>query len=393
MPDVAGGHALGLATKSQASRALEGAANARATVHAGFTTVRDVGNEGSRYADAALRDAIEKGLVEGPRMRVATRGGASVGQYLPFGVSTDLDQFPSGAQMLSGVEEARRAVREQIGHGADLIKVYADWDNPTLTAAELQVIVEEAHKAGRKIAAHATTREGIRNAVAAGVDSIEHGNQADRETLQAMKAKGVFLVPTLSVMDTWAAKAPENAAPPRLRAYMEGARRAVTAAHALGVKIANGSDPSSSDRHGANAEELVAMTKRGLGSLEAILAATSSAAELLGMPDDVGALEVGKYADLIAVDGNPLQDITALLHVKFVMKGGRIIKSDRPVSPWAWRGYSVSRAGPLRRAAPWTSFAARCGATDACWSPTGAAARTSMPTSMTTPSCWAQCSS
>ena len=332
VPEGAGGYALNLATKSEAYRALEGAANARATLQAGFTTVRDVGNEGSRYADIALRDAIDTGLVEGPRMRVATRGVASVGQYFPFGISADLDGFPSGAQMISGVDEARRAVREQIGRGADLIKVYADWDHPTLTLAELQAIVEEAHKAGRKVAAHASTREGIRNAVAAGVDSVEHGTQADRETLESMKAKGVFLLPTLSVADAWAAKAPENAASPRLQAYMEGARRTVAMARSMGVKIVNGSDPSSIDRHGRNAEELVAMTKRGLSAIEAIRAATTSAADLLGMSDDVGAVEAGKYADLIAVDGNPLDDITALLHVKFVMKGGRIIKNDQPAS-------------------------------------------------------------
>jgi imidazolonepropionase-like amidohydrolase len=331
IPEGDGGYALNLVTKSQAYRALEGAANARATLRAGFTTVRDVGNEGSGYADVALRDAIDQGLVEGPRMRVATRAIASIGQYQPFGISGDLDGFASGAQTISGVDDARRAVREQIGRGADLIKVYSDWNAPTLTLAELQVAVEEAHKAGRKVAAHATTTEGIRNAVAAGVDSIEHGAHADREALRSMKAKGVFLVPTLAVMDAWAAKSPENAAFPRLRAYMEGARRTVEMAQSLGVKIASGSDPSAADRHGKNAEELLSMTKRGLSALEAIQAATTSAAELLGMSDHVGALEAGKYADLVAVDGNPLQDITALLRVKFVMKGGIAIKNEQPV--------------------------------------------------------------
>jgi len=153
------GYLLGLATKSQAFRALEGAADARVTLYAGFTTVRDVENEGSGYADVALRDAIDQGLVEGPRMQVATRAIAAVGQYNPFGVSPDLTNFPTGAQMVSGVEEARRAVREQIEYGADLIKVYADWQHPTLTVDEIRVIVEEAHKQGLKVAAHATTPE------------------------------------------------------------------------------------------------------------------------------------------------------------------------------------------------------------------------------------------
>src|ERR1022692_1226344 len=187
IPDGPNGYALNLLTKSEAYRALEGAANARATLEAGFTTVRDVENEGSGYADVALRDAINDGLGEGPRMRIATRGIAAVGQYNPFGISPDLMDFPTGAQMVSGPEEARRAVREQIGHGADLIKIYADWRYPTLTVAEMQVIVEEAHKANRKVVAHATTPDGIRNAVLAGVDSIEHGHRADRADLELMK--------------------------------------------------------------------------------------------------------------------------------------------------------------------------------------------------------------
>ena len=328
IPHGAGGYALNLATKSEADRALEGVANARVTLEAGFTTVRDVGNEGSGYADVALRKAIDGGLVDGPRMRVATRAIAAIGQYEPFGISADLAGFPTGAQNISGVDEARRAVREQIGHGADLIKVYADWDAPTLTSAELQTIVEEAHKAGRKVAAHATTREGIRNAVAVGVDSIEHGNRADRVTLELMRAKGIYLVPTLSIMDAWAAESPQSAASPRLKEFMESSRQTVEIAHALGVKIANGSDPTSSDRHGKNAEELLSLTKRGLNAIEAIRAATTLAADLLGMSADVGTLEPGKYADLIAVDGDPLQDLGTLLHVKFVMKGGRVIKRE-----------------------------------------------------------------
>jgi imidazolonepropionase-like amidohydrolase len=178
-----------LLTKSQAYRALEGASNARRTLLAGFTSVRDAENEGAGYADVALRDAVNRGLVEGPRMQVATRAVAAVGQYNPFGISPDLPDFPRGAQMISGVEEARRAVREQVGNGADLIKVYADWDYPTLTPEELRVIVEEAHKAGRPVAAHATTNEAIRHAVNAGVDSIEHGDRADRATLELMKQK------------------------------------------------------------------------------------------------------------------------------------------------------------------------------------------------------------
>src|SRR5580693_7688686 len=322
------GYLLGLATKSQAFRALEGAANARVTLNAGFTTVRDVENEGSGYADVALRDAINQGLVEGPRMQVATRAIAAVGQYNPFGVSPDLRDFPMGAQMISGAEDARRAVREQIGHGADLIKVYADWQTPTLTVEEMRVIVEEAHKFKRKVAAHATTAEGIRNALTAGVDSIEHGHQADRSSFELMKQKNAFWVPTKGhyfyAVDT--AKSPQ----PRkhMEETLQRARQNISTARELGVKIANGFDPASAGEHGKNAHEIIAMSKLGLSPLEAIRAATTNAAELMGWQDKIGSIETGKYADIIAVSGDPIADMGELEHVKFVMKGGVVVKNE-----------------------------------------------------------------
>lgn len=323
IPETSDGYILNLATKSQAFRALEGAADARVTLRAGFTTVRDVENEGSGYADVALRDAINQGLVDGPRMQVATRAIAAAGQYNPFGVSPDLPDFPTGAQM-----EARRAVREQIGHGADLIKVYADWNYPTLTVEEMSVIVEEAHKAGRKVAAHATTAEGQRNAITAGVDSIEHGHGADRQDLEMMKAKGVYWVPTMGYYFYHL----DNAKSPEAHKYMEGvlqrARQNIPIARELGVKIANGFDPSSAEDHGRNAQEIIAMTVLGLSPLEAIRAATTSAADLLGWPDKVGSIEPDHYADIIAVSGDPLTDVAELEHVKFVMKAGMIVKND-----------------------------------------------------------------
>jgi len=328
MPDTDDGYLLDLARKSQAFRALEGAFDARLTLRAGFTTVRDVENEGSGYADVALRDAIEQGLVEGPRMQVATRAIAAVGQYNPFSISPDLTNFPTGAQMISGTEEARRAVREQIGHGADLIKVYADWQTPTLTVEEMRVIVEEAHKLKRKVAAHASTPEGIRNALNAGVDSIEHGHEADQKDLELMKEKGVFLVPTLGVLDAIFAKRVDQLTPNQRKgweAWLDGIQRTVQQAKALGVKIASGYDAGNAERQGKNAEELVALTKRGLSPIEAIRAATTTAAELLGWEDRLGAIETGKFADLIAVEGDPLKDITVLRQVKFVMKGGVVV--------------------------------------------------------------------
>ena len=322
------GYTLNLATKSQAFRALEGAYDARITLRSGFTTVRDVESEGSGYADVALRDAINKGLAEGPRMQVATRAIAAVGQYNPFGVSADLTDFPTGAQMISGVEEARRAVREQIGHGADLIKVYADWNHPTLTTEEMRGVVEEAHKQARKVAAHAETLEGIRNALNAGVDSIEHGNGADRATLELMKEKNAYWVLTKGYFHD-SLKHETN---PRIRTLFEDillrARQNIAIARELGVKIANGFDASSAEAHGKNADELVTVTELGLTPLEAIRSATINAAGLMGWQDRVGAVEPGRFADLIAVDGDPLVDITVLQNVKFVMKGGAVIKNE-----------------------------------------------------------------
>ena len=333
IPDTDDGYIVNLATKSQAFRALEGAYNARITLEAGYTTIRDVESEGSEYADVALRDAIRQGLVIGPRMQVATRAIAAVGQYNPFGVSPDLHDFPTGAQMVSGVEEARRAVREQLGHGADLIKVYADWSNPTLTIEEMAVVVEEAHKQHHKVAAHATTPEGIKNALTAGVDSIEHGHQINREDLEMMKAKGTFLVPTIGGIDIdLEAENKKNPFTPEQRkhvdAFLEGIHQEIQMAKSLGVKIAAGFDPASAGTQGKNAAELEAMVKRGLTPLEAIQATTISAAELLSWQDDVGALEASHYADLIAVEGDPLADIAVLQHVKFVMKDGVVVKDE-----------------------------------------------------------------
>jgi imidazolonepropionase-like amidohydrolase len=328
IPNGPNGYALNLLTKSQAFRALEGAADARLTLYAGFTTVRDVENEGSGYADVALRDAIGQGLVEGPRMQVATRAIAAVGQYNPFGVSPDLTDFPTGAQMVSGVEEARRAVREQIGYGADLIKVYADWDHPTLTVEEMSVVVEEAHKQGRKVAAHATTVEGIRNAITAGVDSIEHGHGADQQDLEMMKAKGVYWVPTMGYFFYHVDSPRSPEAHKYMEAVLQRARQNIPVARELGVKIANGFDPSSADEQGKNAQEIIAMSKLGLPPIEAIRAATANAADLMGWQDKVGSIQVGNYADVIAVSGDPIADVTELERVKFVMKGGVVVKND-----------------------------------------------------------------
>jgi imidazolonepropionase-like amidohydrolase len=330
VPAGSDSYRLNLLTKSEAFRALEGAANAKAVLGAGFTTVRDVESEGAGYSDVALRDAINQGLVEGPRMLVATRGIAAVGQYHPFGISSNLVGFPTGAQMVSGLEEARRAVREQVGHGADLIKVYADWDTPTLTLEELRVIVEEAHKLGRKVAAHATTPEGIQNAVTAGADSIEHGTMASVQNLELMKSRGVYLVPTVGGLEAYIARTLSAEASARAQAAYQGAKESLRRAKELGVRIANGFDATDPESQGRNADELMVMTKFGLSPLEALRAATVTAAELLTWQDRVGSLEPGKFADLIGVEGDPLVNIEDLRTVPFVMKGGMVMKGAQP---------------------------------------------------------------
>jgi len=328
IPDNHDGYILNLATKSQAFRALEGAADARAILRSGFTTIRDVESEGAGCGDAALRDAVTQGLVEGPRMKVATRGIAQVGQYNPFGVAADLAGFPTGAQMVSGPEEVRRAAREQIGCGADLLKIYVDWRHPTFTVEEIKAAVDEAHKVGIKIAAHATLQQGILNAVTAGVDSVEHGWRADAATLKLMKAKGIFWVPTLTGADRGIESGLANPEQrDRVLALRESMKSTVANARQLGVKIALGFDATSADQQGHSADELKTMVKYGFTPLEAIQAATLGGAELYG--ERIGVIEPGTYADLIGVEGDPLADVGTLAAVSFVMKGGEVIKDER----------------------------------------------------------------
>ena len=328
IPDGQDGYIVNLATKSQAFRALEGAADARAILRSGFTTIRDVESEGAGCGDAALRDAVSQGLVEGPRMKVATRGIAQVGQYNPFGVAADLAGFPTGAQMVSGPEEVRRAAREQIGCGADLLKIYVDWRHPTFTVEEIKAAVDEAHKVGIKIAAHATLQQGILNAVTAGVDSVEHGWRADAATLKLMKAKGIFWVPTLTGADRGIESGLANPEQrDRVLALRESMKSTVTNARQLGVKVALGFDAASAAEQGHSADELKTMVKYGFTPLEAIQAATLGGAELYG--ERIGVIEPGSYADLIGVQGDPLADVGTLAAVSFVMKGGEVIKDER----------------------------------------------------------------
>ena len=332
IPDTAGGYTLVLATREPAYRALEGAAHARATLLAGITTVRDVESEGSGFADVALRNAIAAGLVDGPRMLVATRGIAAVGGYLPMGLNPEVAELLTGAQMVSGVEDARRAAREQIRGGADLLKVYADWPDrrlgrsrPTLTVEEIRAVVEEAHRGGRKVAAHAMSPAGIVNAVNAGVDSIEHGHEADEAALKLMASRNVPLVPTILPIQTWAEKATGEGRELGIR-QLEALRKLLASARRLKVRLVFGSDPASRETHGRNVEELVAMARLGVPPLEVLRSATIDAAALLDLSSEIGTLEVGKQADLIAVEGNPLEDLAALRKVSLVMRAGRVYR-------------------------------------------------------------------
>jgi imidazolonepropionase-like amidohydrolase len=331
-------------TKSRAYRTLEGAANARATLRAGYTTVRDLETEGAGYIDVALRDAIDNDLVEGPRMQVATRAITAYGTYTPFGASPDVPTgLFTGAQWVNGADDARRVVREQIYYGADVIKVYADLPRTlaearanhisrTLTLDELRAIVDEAHAAGRRVAAHAYTDTGIRNAIEAGVNSIEHGVYASREVLELAKAKGVYLVPTVADAYVATKEATDSAARERARADVARWRALIATARELGIPIASGSDATTADQQAHRVREILGLNADGLSPIEAIRAATTTAAELMGWSDRVGSLAPGHFADVIAVRGDPLRDISALERVAFVMKGGRVVRDDAAVT-------------------------------------------------------------
>src|ERR1700674_258433 len=316
--------------------ALNGARNARVTLDAGFTTIRNVGASG--FTDVALRDAINAGDVPGPRMLVSgpalsITGGHCDNNLLPF------ESHVHGEGVADGVEAVQHKTREIIKYGADLIKICATGgvlshgDNPQAsqyTLEEMKAIVADAHRLGRKVAAHAHGAEGIRWASEAGVDSIEHGSYIDDAAIAVMKKNGTYLVPTLYLMDWFYENAEKIGTPPELIAkgheVMPAARKNVARAFAAGVKVGFGTDAAVYP-HGLNAHEFAVMVKLGLTPLQAIQAATINDADLLGWSDKVGSIEPGKWADIVAVDGDPLADVTTLERVKFVMKGGEVVKN------------------------------------------------------------------
>jgi imidazolonepropionase-like amidohydrolase len=317
-------------------QALNGARNARVTLDAGFTTIRNVG--ASDFTDVALRDAINAGDVPGPRMLVSgpalsITGGHCDDNLLPF------EWHIQAEGVADGVEAVQHKTREIIKYGADLIKVCATGgvlshgDNPQAsqyTLEEMKAIVTDAHRLGRKVAAHAHGAEGIRWASEAGVDSIEHGSYIDDAAIAIMKKNGTYLVPTLYLMDWFFENAEKIGTPAELIAkgheVMPAARKNVARAFAAGVKVGFGTDAAVYP-HGLNAHEFAVMVKLGLTSLQAIQAATINDADLLGWSDKVGTIEPGKWADIVAVDGDPLADVTTLERVKFVMKGGEVVKN------------------------------------------------------------------
>ena len=317
-------------------RTLRASLAARLSLENGFTTLRDIGNEGTMYADVDLKKAINKGVIPGPRLQVSTRAMSITGAYPVMGYSWELT-MPKGVQIVDGVEECRKAVREQLKFGSDWIKVYCDRgyyidtdggisSKPNFTMDELRAITDEAHRQGAKVAAHAIGRNGIRNAIEAGFNSIEHGDGFDDELIALAVKKNVYWCPTMLVTEYVAG--PRTAAgnpfwTDMLKNLYSGFRKGVKA----GMKISMGTDAGGYPWTMNQAQELSIMTKHGMTNWQAIQAATLVPAELMGWQDKIGSIEKGKFADVVAVKGNPLDDISVLEHIGFVMKDGKVYKN------------------------------------------------------------------
>jgi imidazolonepropionase-like amidohydrolase len=329
-------------TESAQMGAYETLWNGQKTLRAGFTTVRNLGDEG---ATLALRDAIARGWVEGPRIvdageSISTTSGHMDGR---LGIRDEFADHIPHDNLCDGVEECRRAVRRQIGRGADVIKIATTGGvnsrigtglGQQMFDDEAKAIVETAHLYGKKVAVHAHGADGIAVALRAGADSIEHGTLLDAESLALFKKTGAYYVPTLSTVNGYLERIAANpdAYPPEVRAKIDWrigiTGKALERAVPAGVRIAFGTDAGVS-KHGRNADEFELMVKHGMTPASAIQAATVNAADLLGLASEIGTLEPGKAADIIAVAGDPLSDVTTLKRVGFVMKGGRVYKDAR----------------------------------------------------------------
>src|SRR5271163_4478977 len=315
-------------------RAILGARNARIALEHGFTTLRDLETEGAMFADVDIKTAIAKGEVPGPRMQVATRAMAPTGMYPLLGYSWEL-KVPTGVQYVDGVEEARKAVREQIMYGADWIKYYSDHgyfygpdgvlhSHVNFTDEEAKAIVDETHRIGKKVAAHAIGNDGISAALRAGVDTIEHGDGLSEPQMEEMARRGIYWVPTIAV-GAYVATGRQGNWPK----MVETEKVAFQLALKKGVKIVLGTDAGGFDWRDLNeAKEFEYYVDYGMTPQQAIRTATTTAAELLGWSDKMGTIEAGKWADLVAVSGDPLKDITELQRVKFVMKSGAVFKNE-----------------------------------------------------------------
>jgi imidazolonepropionase-like amidohydrolase len=330
-------------------QAIHATVFARATVEAGFTTVRDLGSRfvGSReFVDIALRNAINKGYVVGPRMLVATKGiGATGGHFDPTSGFRDLlfGREPDATDGIAdGPDAVRRAVRFEVKNGADVIKAAVsggvlsladEVDTPQFTPAEMAALVDESHRLRKKVAVHCHGDQAAREAIEAGVDSIEHGSFLKPDTLQLMKSKGTYLVPTLMATEYIMGKIGNYPAVLQAKAKAAGAARSEMFRNAvrLGLKIGLGTDAAVFP-HGENAKEFKLMVDLGMTPIDALKAGTSNDAELLGVSTKTGAIEKGKFADVIAMPGDPTEDITATERVSFVMKEGKIIRNGPTTS-------------------------------------------------------------
>jgi len=332
-----GGYDANILKAGIALRAARATFACRRALEQGFTTLRDLETEGAGYGDVEIKQAIAEGTIPGPRLFVATRGISSTGGYNLEGYAPEL-QMPKGVQIIDGPVEARKAAREQLDHGADWLKVYMthrSWldkngnlvSQPTLTVDELKAIVDEAHGWGKEVACHAYNGIGLQRALDGGCDSIEHGLQISDAQIAQMAKQGTWYCPTLApYYGDWAPENTAEGARDRKRAEVHGT--SVEKAVKAGIKIAYGTDIGGIEWTQPMAQEFPYLTQFGLTPMEAIRAATSRAAELLNEKGELGVVAPGAYADIVAVSGNPVNNVKELANVKFVMKGGSVFKNE-----------------------------------------------------------------